>query len=64
MDENHPLVRHYMCFGLVYFLYDIYSMFLVFRATQQEKGADGSFARMCRVRWIMVVHHLALPLIG
>ena len=29
---KHNAVKHYMCFGLSYFFYDIYAMFLVFKA--------------------------------
>ena len=31
MIERRPLVRHYMCFGLSYFFYDVYAMFVVHR---------------------------------
>ena len=31
MVERRPLVRHYMCFGLSYFIYDVYAMFVVHR---------------------------------
>ena len=30
---KHNAVKHYMCFGLSYFFYDIYAMFLVFKAS-------------------------------
>ena len=33
MSERRPLVRHYLCFGLSYFIYDVYAMFVVHRQT-------------------------------
>merc|ERR1712095_15160 len=34
---KHNAVKHYMCFGLSYFFYDIYAMFVVFKHGSSEK---------------------------
>ena len=36
MSERRPLVRHYLCFGLSYFIYDVYAMFVVHRQNNHE----------------------------
>ena len=70
MNESHPLVRHFMCFGLTYFFYDLYSMNRVFQAERKEAAEKNNqpfqedIWAMVEARWIMVLHHILLPVIG
>lgn len=61
--ENN-VVKHYMCFGLSYFFYDIYAMFVVFKEGLSLKE-DQSFVRILasfvQARLLLVAHHLVLP---
>ena len=33
---KHNVVKHYMCFGLPYFIYDIYAMYVVFKVASSN----------------------------
>ncbi len=78
--SRRPLVRHFMCFGLTYFLYDIWAMFVVFRKTradQEERDGSGGgrsgfpslassrmVGQFIRAKPLLVAHHVVLPLFG
>jgi len=55
--------RHYMSFGLSYFFYDIYAMYVVFKENESEE-TESSFTvlkNFVRARVLLVGHHLFLP---
>ena len=35
---KHNAVKHYMCFGLAYFFYDVYAMYIVFKVTSNANS--------------------------
>lgn len=40
LKVSHHAVKHYMCFGLSYFIYDIYAMFVVYKVAGEEKNPE------------------------
>ena len=38
MEERHNLLRHFMCFAVLYFYYDTFSMFIVFRQQRRDRA--------------------------
>jgi len=61
---KHNAVKHYMCFGLSYFFYDIYAMFLVFKAgvpVDPKQGFHELLISFVKSRLLLVAHHLLLP---
>lgn len=62
MIERRPLVRHYMCFGLSYFFYDVYAMFVVHRDRNDVKGGETVYASFWNESRLLIIHHLILPI--
>ncbi len=71
--DRRPLIRHFLCFGLTYFLYDIWAMFVVFRQGHQDNqhcqhGKEKSEGKLIRdflhAKTLLVVHHLVVPTLG
>jgi len=60
---KHNAVKHYMCFGLSYFLYDIYAMFIVFKVASPERNESSLtlLRSFIKSRLLLVAHHLLLP---
>lgn len=76
LSGRHNAVKHYMCFGLPYFFYDIYAMYVVYKEVEIEKALlavgsennsvpDTSFRKLfpcfASSRLLLVLHHLLLP---
>jgi len=55
--------RHYMSFGLSYFFYDIYAMYVVFKENESDQTENSFkiFRRFIKARVLLVAHHLFLP---
>ena len=67
MKCRQPIVQKYLCFGLTYFLVDILYMFRVYDikpSNTQNYGLWRRLKRFCFARPLIIIHHLALPLIG
>ena len=47
---KHNAVKHYMCFGLAYFFYDVYAMYIVFKVTSNANSGTLK-VRMFFERW-------------
>jgi len=63
MSERRPLVRHYLCFGLSYFIYDVYAMFVVHREKGNVKVGSTVYESFWNESWLLIIHHLLLPLV-
>ncbi len=60
-----PLLQHSMCFGVSYFVSDVFTMFLVARASHRERlDWHHHLKAFLQERPLIVAHHLVLPLIG
>lgn len=68
MKCRQPLVQKYLCFGLSYFLLDILYMFRVHDSKRSNDTQKCDLWRrskdFLRARPLIILHHLALPLIG
>ncbi len=76
--DRHDSIRHYLCFGVTYFLYDIWAMFVVFRVGEEEAqerdkarstpkltvSSPGQVRRFFDQRRLILLHHVAIPFIG
>lgn len=60
---KHNIVKHYMCFGLPYFFYDIYAMYIVFKvaSSNPQHGTFKTMLTFIQSRFLLVAHHLILP---
>jgi len=59
---KHNAVKHYMCFGLAYFFYDVYAMYIVFKVTSNaNSGTLKKIFTFIQSRFLLVAHHLLLP---
>ena len=54
MFATRNLIRHFMCFGLSYFLYDVYAMCYA----HNDRCTSKSFLSE---KWLLVAHHIILP---
>jgi len=55
--------RHYMSFGLSYFFYDIYAMFVVYKENESKETENSLkvITDFVKARVLLVGHHLFLP---
>jgi len=60
---KHNAVKHYMCFGISYFIYDIYAMFVVFKhgSPLKDESLFKLLVSFIKSRLLLVAHHLFLP---
>jgi len=64
-----PLVRHWMCFGTAYFVYDILAMMAVFRPKHFSSSSDEAHGKsflwhFLSQHQLIFIHHVVLAVFG
>jgi len=65
MWDSHPIIHHFLVFGISYFVYDLQAMYQAY-TKQLQAGDDPLLAapllNFVRARPLMIFHHILIPL--